>query len=112
MTFSAPADHGVEVRESEKVDKYMDLARELKKLWIYRGNGVVGNQGTVPKGQEKRLGWRNSTLNQLEYFEDLTRLAVAKTSVKTGVKNMKKQNNKKRKWHINYYRTLTYRRIT
>ena len=31
MDFALPADHWVELKESEKRDKYLDLARELKK---------------------------------------------------------------------------------
>ena len=33
MDFAVPADHRVKLKESEKKDKYLDLARELKKLW-------------------------------------------------------------------------------
>ena len=32
VNFAVPADHRVESKESEKKDKYLDLARELKKL--------------------------------------------------------------------------------
>ena len=28
-----PADHKIKLKESEKKDKYLDLARELTKLW-------------------------------------------------------------------------------
>ena len=47
------------MKENEKIDKYLDLARELKKkLWNMRVKGipiVVGALGTVPKNLEKRL---------------------------------------------------------
>ena len=33
VDFAVPADHGINLKESEKKDKYLDLARELKKLW-------------------------------------------------------------------------------
>ena len=33
MDFAVPADHRVKFKESETKDKYLDLARELKKLW-------------------------------------------------------------------------------
>ena len=33
MNFALPADHGVKLKESEKKDKYLDLAAELKNLW-------------------------------------------------------------------------------
>ena len=32
MDFAVPADHRVKLKESEKRNKYLDLARELKKL--------------------------------------------------------------------------------
>ena len=33
VDFAVPADHKVKLKESEKKDKYHDLAREQKKLW-------------------------------------------------------------------------------
>ena len=33
MVFAVSADHRIKPKESEKIDKYLDLARELKKLW-------------------------------------------------------------------------------
>ena len=33
MDFTVPADHRIKLKEYEKKDKYLDLARELKKLW-------------------------------------------------------------------------------
>ena len=36
MDLAVPADHRVKIKESEKIDKYLDLARELKKLWNMR----------------------------------------------------------------------------
>ena len=32
VDFTVPADHRINLKESEKKDKYLDLARELKKL--------------------------------------------------------------------------------
>ena len=32
VDFAVPADHGINLKESEKNDKYLDLARKLKKL--------------------------------------------------------------------------------
>ena len=31
VDFAAPADHRIKLKESEKKDKYLDLAKELKK---------------------------------------------------------------------------------
>ena len=47
------------IKESEKKDKYLDLARELRKLWNMRMTVVavvIGALGTVPKGLERGLG--------------------------------------------------------
>ena len=33
MDFAVPAGHWVKLKESEKRDKYLDIARELKKRW-------------------------------------------------------------------------------
>ena len=33
MDLAVPAEHRVKLKETEKKDKYLDLTRELKKLW-------------------------------------------------------------------------------
>ena len=33
VDFAIPADYRINLKESEKKDKYLDLAREIKKLW-------------------------------------------------------------------------------
>ena len=33
MDFAVLVDHRLKLKESEKIDKYLDLARDLKKLW-------------------------------------------------------------------------------
>ena len=33
VDLAVPADHRVKLKESEKKDKFLDLARELKNLW-------------------------------------------------------------------------------
>ena len=33
VDFAVPVDHRIKLKECEKKDKYLDLARELKKLW-------------------------------------------------------------------------------
>ena len=46
------------LKKNEKMDKYLDLARELKKLWNMRVKVIpiiVGALGTVPINLEKRL---------------------------------------------------------
>ena len=53
VDFAAPADHRIKLKECEKKDKYLDLARELKKLWNMQVTimpRVIGAFGTVTKG--------------------------------------------------------------
>ena len=48
--------HGVIMKESEKTDKYLDLARELKKLWNIKMTVILiifGALVTVSKGLGK-----------------------------------------------------------
>ena len=58
VDFAVLADHRVKVKESEKNDKYLDLARGLKKLWNMKVTVVpivIGLLGTVTKGLVKGL---------------------------------------------------------
>ena len=58
MDFAVPANHRIKLKESEKKDKYLDLARELKELWNLQVTIipiVIGAFGTVTKGLLKGL---------------------------------------------------------
>ena len=58
VDFSVPADHRIRLKEGEKKDKYLDLARELKKLWNMKVTIiliVIGSFGTITKGLLKQL---------------------------------------------------------
>ena len=58
VVFAVPADHGVKLKESLKKYKYLDLAKELKKLWNRKLTVipiVIGALGTVIKGLIKGL---------------------------------------------------------
>ena len=58
VDFAVPADHRIKQKECEKKDKYLDLARELKKLWNMQVTIipiVIGAFGTVTKGLLKGL---------------------------------------------------------
>ena len=58
VDFAVPADHRINRKESEKKDKYLDLARELKKLWNMKVTivpFVIGALGTVTKGLVRGL---------------------------------------------------------
>ena len=59
VDVAVPDDHRMNVKESEKIEKYLDLARELRKLWNMKVKVipiVINALGTVPKGLEKNLG--------------------------------------------------------
>ena len=53
VDFAVSVDHRVKLKESDKKDKYLDLAGELKKLWNIKVTVlsiVIGALGTVTKG--------------------------------------------------------------
>ena len=50
VDFAVPADHRIKLKECEKKNKYLDLLRELKKLWNMQVTIVIGAFGTVTKG--------------------------------------------------------------
>ena len=99
VDFSVPADHRVKLKKCEKKAKYLDLARELKKLWNMKVTivpVVIGTFGTITKGLLKGLedlefGGRLGTIQMTELLRtarilrspgDLRRLAVTQTPVK------------------------------
>jgi len=52
IDFAIPHDSRVDSKEIEKIEKYQDLVRELKKLWDMRIVVipiVIGAVGTTPK---------------------------------------------------------------
>ena len=58
VDFAVPADHRIKLKECEKRDKYLDLARELKKIWNIKVTIlpiVIGAFVTVTKGLLKGL---------------------------------------------------------
>ena len=58
QNFAVPAYPRIKLKECEKKDKYLDLARELKKLWNIKVTIiqiVIGAFGTVTKGLLKGL---------------------------------------------------------
>ena len=81
VDFAVPADDRLKLKESEKRDKYLDLARELKKLWnmksdcdtncnlcarhsqqrIGTGTGGLGN---------KRTSWNHPNYNIVEICQN------------------------------------------
>ena len=58
MEFADSADNRIKMKENEKKDKYLDLARELKKLWNMKVTIiqiVIGALGSVTEGLIKGL---------------------------------------------------------
>ena len=58
MDFAIPADHRIKLKEREKKDKYLDLAREVKRPCIMKLtiiSIVIGAFSTVTKGLLKGL---------------------------------------------------------
>ena len=58
VSFAGPADNRINLKECEKMDKYLDLARELKKLWNMKVTivpMVISAFGTITKGLLKGL---------------------------------------------------------
>ena len=70
IDFAVPADHRIKLKGCEKKDKYIDLARELKKLWDKKVTiiqFVIGAFGTVTKGllrgmEDLEVGGRGETI--------------------------------------------------
>ena len=94
-----PADHRIKLKECEKRDKYLDFARELKKLWNVKVTIipiVIGAFCTVSKGllkglEDLEVGCRVETIQTTALLKmarilmspgDLRRLTVNQSPVK------------------------------
>ena len=94
MDFSVPTNHRIKLKECEKKDKYLDLARELKKLWNMKVTIIpilIGAFGAVNKGLLQGTGglgsWQTSGDHPNYYITeknpgDLRTLAVTQTPLK------------------------------
>ena len=101
VDFAVPADHRIKLKECEKKDKYLDLAREFKKktmehasdnhtncnlcVWnsnqrITKGTGGLGSLWT--SGDHPNYYIIENGLNTEKSPENLRRLAVTQTPVK------------------------------
>ena len=115
MDFAVLADHRVKLKESEKKDKYLDLARELKKLlnmkvsdtncnwcsWyshqrIGTRTGGLGNKGM--SGDYPNYSIIEISQNTKISPGDLRRLAFTQISSKKALANTGVKNSKKRKY--------------
>ena len=115
VDFAVPAEHRINLKESEKKDKYLDLARGLKKLWNMKVTIVpivIGTLGTITKRllkglEDLEIGGRVETIQTtallrtarilrrvLETWGDLLSLKLqCQTSVNAYVKNSKRVYN-------------------
>ena len=115
VDFTVPADHRINLKESEKKDKYLDLARELKKLWnmmVTIVPIVIGAFGTMTKGllkglEDLEVGGRIETIQMtallrtakiLRRFLEIEETCChsnssEKPSANANVKNSKRVNN-------------------
>ena len=123
VDFAVPANHRINLKECAKKDKYLDLARELKKLWNMKVMIVlivIGAFGTITKGllkglEELEVGGRVETIQTtallrtarilrrvLETWGDSN--SSEKPSANTDVKNSKgvknNYNSNKPRWKI------------
>ena len=58
VDFTVSADHTIKLKGSEKKDKHLYLARELKKLWNMKVTMlpiIIGALGTVTEGLVQKL---------------------------------------------------------
>ena len=71
----------MKIKESEKINKYVDLAEEMKKLWNMKVTVIssVGvPHGTVYKGLEKRFG-EQDIRGRVKIIETTSLLKSART---------------------------------
>ena len=72
--FAVPADHRIKLKECERKDKYLDLAREFKKLWNMKVTivpNVISAFGTITKGTIKMPGGLRSLRTGGDYPNDI-----------------------------------------
>ena len=97
MDFAIPEDHRVKLKESEKRDKYLDFARELKKTMKHEGDSDTncywctwnsyqkiskwtGGHGNIKtSGDHPNYGIIKNDENTEKSPGDLRRLTVTKT---------------------------------
>ena len=83
MEFAIPVDHRVKNKELEKIDKYLDLSRELKKAMEHECDGNTNcnwcvwndTKGLVKWLEELEIGRREETIqvtcwDRPEYWEE------------------------------------------
>ena len=85
IDIAVPGDSRVASKENEKVQKYQDLSRELRKLWqvkVMVVPVVVGALDTIPKVLEKHLKEIGTSV-RVELLQKATLLGTARILRKT-----------------------------
>ena len=95
LDFDVPADHEVKIKEIEKTDKSVYIARKMKRLWNIRVTEIAIVIGPRRLGKMGLKGWKskgkrghaNENIVKIGYYskkclEDLRRVAITKTPVK------------------------------
>ena len=85
MSLIVSGDSRVESKEKEKIQKYQDLAKELRKLWkvgVKVVPVVVGALGTLPRALEKHLKVIESKV-KVELLQKTVLLGTARILRKT-----------------------------
>ena len=80
VDFAVPVDHRIKLKEWEKKDKYLDLARELKKLWNMQVTItpiVIGAFRKLTKGLLKGLEYLEVD-GRVETIQTITLLRMAR----------------------------------
>ena len=104
VDFAVSVDDWVKIKKSEKIDKYLDLARELKKLWNMKYDGGDNNCNLVClerrldeleiKGRIKTVGI-TTLLRSARIFWEVLGTCLSnfceKSTVETDVKNLNKK---------------------
>ena len=117
MIYTIPTDQRVKLKESEKKDKYLDLARELKKLWNMKVTIIpilIGVFDTATKSLvkwmedfEKEDEWRTSKLllywDRPEHWKEPWRNSSETPSANADLKNSEGDNNNNNNNYYYYY---------
>ena len=87
VDFAVSADHWVKLKESGKKDKYLDLARESKKLWNMDVTVipiVIGMLSTVIQRINKETGWLGNKRSSGDHPNDYIIKIVQNTKKSPG----------------------------
>ena len=100
VDFAVPVDNIEKLKESEKKDKYLDLARELNNMKVTFIPIVIGVLGTVTKGRVETiltpaLLRSARILRVVQEIEDTCSHSnfIEKPSANAGVKNWKRSKS-------------------